>query len=169
MNVYFELTPVTVKCQLIQALSVMTIQMYLILFIKIWAIPSWKAKTDKKYTSLEIKDGWESLNGFVKCPCQIALDTLLLLNCIVAPQPFSVFSTCPKLSLWNSPQKKRHGFLCLPKSICEIAVTILSRMWILHFCDNTLNQKMIQMRPERSSLLQGNSGHRRWDNLPGSQ
>lgn len=35
---------------------------------------------------------------------------------------------CPKLSLWNSPKKKRHGFLCLPKSIYEIAVTILSRM-----------------------------------------
>lgn len=34
MNVYFELTPVRVKCQLIQALSVVTIQMYLILFIK---------------------------------------------------------------------------------------------------------------------------------------
>ena len=51
------------------------------------------------------------------------------------------------------PKRKRHGFLCLPKSIYEIAVTILSRMWILHFCDNTLNQKMIQMMPERSSLL----------------
>lgn len=61
INVYFELTRVTVKCQLIQALSVMTIQMYLILFIKIWAIPSCKATPDKKYTSLEIKDGWESL------------------------------------------------------------------------------------------------------------
>lgn len=124
-------------------------------FYKIWVIPSWKAKIDKKYTSLEIKDGWESLNGFVKCPCQIALDALLLLNCIAAPSlPLcSQYQFCPKLSLWNSPKKKRHGFLCLPKSIYEIAVTILSRMWILHFCDNTLNQKMIQIMPERSSLL----------------
>lgn len=61
INVYFELTPVTVKCLLIRALSVMTIQMYLILFIKIWAIPSCIATTDRNYTSLEVKDGWESL------------------------------------------------------------------------------------------------------------
>ena len=87
MNVYCELTPAKVKCQLIQALSVMTTQMYLILFIKIWAITSWKATTDKKYTSLELKDGWESLNWFLKCHCQIALDAPPSLNCKVAPEP----------------------------------------------------------------------------------
>lgn len=61
INVYFELTHVTVTCQLIPALSVLTIQMYLVLFIKIWAIPSCRATTDKKRTSPGMKDGWESL------------------------------------------------------------------------------------------------------------
>ena len=51
----------------------------------------------------------------------------------------------PKLGLWNIPQMERHGFFYLPKSICEIAVTILNRLWILYCSNNTLNHKIFEL------------------------
>lgn len=54
MNVYTELTPVTMVCQLTQALS-FTIFRHLMIFIKIWRTPIWNTTTGKKHILGEIK------------------------------------------------------------------------------------------------------------------
>lgn len=131
------------KCQLIQALSVITIQMYLILFIKIWALPSWKATTDKKYISLEMKDGWESL--ILKCCCQIAWVLGSHSITKLLPSLCSAFlaSGLSKAESLELTKKERHVFFFnLPESIYEIALTIINRMWILYFSDTTPSHRM---------------------------
>lgn len=74
-------------------------------------------------------------------------------SCSPASPLYSQHQFLPSLSLWNLRKKERHGFLYLPKSIYEIAVTIVNRMWILHFCDSTLNHKMFELEEAWKIIL----------------